>query len=166
MDEAVQTFSRHTQDSAITLAVTLVGGPVLAVLAVSGAPPDLLGISLDNTIGRTILIATSILLVTTGLHVARHMLRRDPDILLTDTGIDFYRFPRSRHLAWSDIKAIELTETSFGFGTKVPLMRLHTDSGVRSVSVKVHGHDPKGVVEMTGQRWAEAVGLGDPQQPI
>jgi hypothetical protein len=162
MAEAEQGFTRSTQDRVLVFAITLIGGPVLAFLAISGTPLGFLGISFDNTLGRALIVANSVLLVTFGLHMARHVLRGDPDILLTGRGIDFYRFPRTRHVAWSEITGIELTETSYGLGTTVPNMRLQTASGARSVSVKVQDVSPEEVVAVTAQRWADAVGLRDP----
>lgn len=162
MGEAGQGFTRSTQDRAFVFAITLIGGPVLAVLAMSGTSLGFVGIDFDNTLGRAVILANSVLLMTFGIHMARHVLRGDPDILLTGKGIDFYRFPRSRHVPWSDITGIELTETSYGFGTTVPNMRLHTASGARSVPAKVRDLSPQELVAVTAQRWADTVGLRDP----
>ena len=153
-----QRFARSPRDRAVVFGITLVGGPFLAVLAIAGNPLHFLGISFDNTVGRALIVANSLFLMAFGLHMALHVLRGEPDILLTESGIAFYRFPRSRHVPWSEIRGIELTETSYGFGSSVPNMRLQTVRGTRSLSVKVQDRSPEEVVAATAQRWAEALG--------
>ena len=162
MSGEVQAFHRSTRDRGLVLAITLIGGPVLAALTVAGTPLELLGVSLDNSLGRVVLLANSILLVAVGLHLGLHIIRREPDIVLTHEGITFYRFPRSRKLAWSDITAIEQHEVSYGFGARVPNMRLRTGRRAISVAVKVDNASPDQVVAATLHAWARAVGSEAP----
>ena len=161
MGEA-QVYMRSTRDRLLALAITLIGGPVLAALAVDGAPLELLGVSFDNPLGRIVLVAIGLLLLAGGLHMALHVLRREPDIELTDEGISFYRFPRPRHVAWSDIVRIEQHDVSYGFGTHVPNMRLRTERRAVSVAVKVDRASPEAVFGATLQRWSEVVGSQAP----
>ena len=156
MGGPAQVFQRSTDDRLLMLAITLIGGPVLAGFAMGGAPVELLGVSLDNSLGRMLLVINSILLVAAGLQLAVHVLRHRPDIALDDDGISFYRFPLSRHVAWSDIIGIEQHEISYGFGSRVPNMRIQTERRAVSLPVKVDNATPDVVVASTLERWHRA----------